>query len=208
MGNKNLKQKHITYVDTRSNPRLNKGRNQIARDILANNVEGNPSDEQITGALAIQQAHITGPLKKTDLITILIRLNPSKNNALISQYKVEDLTAAIRHELYVQPFMEDVKRSPPQATNGVSNAHIEEVLEQKSIGPRHVRKNTLYAQPFQPGVKPQLVTYTTEPQFKQVGFPIGPTAQKAKYYPEKGKLIKRSHMQSPLEGNLVPYSGT
>jgi hypothetical protein len=80
-----------------------KGTNKIARSILENNVKGIPTDEQITVALAMQQSQDVGPLKKTDLIAILIRLNPDKNNALLTQYKKEDLVKCIRNELYTKP---------------------------------------------------------------------------------------------------------
>jgi hypothetical protein len=100
MGNENSSQQQITYGKNG----IPKGTNQIARGILASNVQGIPTDEQIAGALAIQQSQDTGPLKKTDLIAILIRLNPDKNNALLSQYKIEDLLKCIRYEVYVKPF--------------------------------------------------------------------------------------------------------
>jgi hypothetical protein len=106
MGNENSSEQ-ITY-----NNNGIKGKNQIARGILENNVKGIPSNEQIAGAIAIQQYQDTGPLKKTDLIAILIRLNPDKNNALLSQYKIEDLLKSIRHEVYVKPFS-GVKQERP-----------------------------------------------------------------------------------------------
>jgi hypothetical protein len=85
---------------------------------LQNNVNGVPTDRQITTALALQQSQKTGPLVKLDLIAILIRLNPTRNNALLSQYKVQDLQDLIRHELYVVPLTESIEEN---------NVQIEEV---------------------------------------------------------------------------------
>lgn len=79
----------------------NKKRNSVARTILQN-IEGPPSDSDIITALALQQSIQTGPLKKLDYIAILIRLNPERNNALISQYNVQDIIDLIRYELYTK----------------------------------------------------------------------------------------------------------
>jgi hypothetical protein len=114
MGNKKSKVQAITDKNYKSK----KQKNNIAREILQNNVKGIPTDRQITAALALQQSQKTGPLVKLDLIAILIRLNPTRNNALLSQYKVQDLRDLIRHELYVVPLTESIEEN---------NVQIEEV---------------------------------------------------------------------------------
>ncbi len=96
--------------------------NEHARKLLKS-VNSIPSELEIKIALAIQQSKTKGPLKKTDLIAILIRLNPSRDNALISQFKVNDLISLIRYELYVHPF-ENLDNSPKSSDNGVK---IEEI---------------------------------------------------------------------------------
>jgi hypothetical protein len=129
MGNENASQKQITSGGKNEN--TIKGKNQIARGILANNVNGIPTNEQIAGALAIQQSQDIGPLKKTDLIAILIRLSPDKNNALLSQYKIEDLLKSIRYELYVRPFSgvktEQYKQQPVQNEQYFPNIQVGDV---------------------------------------------------------------------------------
>lgn len=95
------KQTHIRDDDKKPAARE---QNHIARSIIRENVSGRvPTDDEIKVSLALQQIQVEGPLKKPDLIAILIRLNPERDNALISQYKVQDLIDYIRHELYVVP---------------------------------------------------------------------------------------------------------
>jgi hypothetical protein len=128
MGNENSSQQQITYG---KNGNATKGKNQLARGILANNVNGIPTDQQIAGALAIQQSQDTGPLKKTDLIAILIRLNPDKNNALLSQYKIEDLLKSIRYEVYVKPFggvkQEQYKQRTAQSLQNIQVEDVDDI---------------------------------------------------------------------------------
>jgi len=115
MGNKSSRRrKAITYktarnVQTKVIPY--KEQNETARNILLENVEGIPNDDDIKVALALQQSKETGPLKKLDYISILIRLNPARDNALISQYKVKDLTDLIRYELYTNPLLTVVQQN-------------------------------------------------------------------------------------------------
>lgn len=78
---------------------------KIARTIIKSmtNSGHTVSDNDVTKALAFQQSQKVGALVKLDYIAILIRLNPSRNNALISQYKAQDLIDLIRFELYNKP---------------------------------------------------------------------------------------------------------
>ncbi len=110
MGNRKSKVQAITD----KNHKTKKQKNNIAREILQNNVNGVPTDRQITVALASQQSQKIGPLVKLDLIAILIRLNPDRNNALLSQYKVQDLQNLIRYELYTVPLTEQIKENTVQ----------------------------------------------------------------------------------------------
>ena len=104
MGNQNKRQKLITQTShnkVENNPEKRGEQNHVAREILNTYVKsGVPSEPEILTALAIQQSVQNGPLKKLDYIAILTRLNPNRNNALISQYKVQDLIDLIRYELY------------------------------------------------------------------------------------------------------------
>lgn len=104
MGNKiGKKRKAIEYkkeiIENKNTP---KEQNAVARNILENNVSGVPSDNEVKLALALQQSIKTGALTKLDYIAILVRLNPQRDNALISQYKNQDLISLIRYELYTK----------------------------------------------------------------------------------------------------------
>ena len=160
MGNENSSEQ-ITY----NNNGISKGKNQIARGILENNVKGIPSNEQIAGAIAIQQSQDTGPLKKTDLIAILIRLNPDKNNALLSQYKIEDLLKSIRHEVYVKPFSGVKQERPVKDFKDVKDVKVINKYNDKQL--QYNEPNIKQLQYYEPNIK-QLQYY--EPNIKQLEY--------------------------------------
>jgi|SRR3989337_4416212 len=126
MGNKNSK-KTITYkpnepIETVGVKQEFKGQNAVAREILQTHMQGSvPTDTEIQISLALQQSNQTGPLKKLDYITILTRLNPDRNNALISQYKVQDLIDLIRYELYTKPIQEVIQTQNNSSTVMITN---------------------------------------------------------------------------------------
>ncbi len=116
MGNKSGRRRKAISYPTTQTPTDNeiipyKEQNETARNILIENVQGIPDDDDIKVALAVQQSRETGPLKRLDYISILIRLNPARDNALISQYKMKDLTKLIRYELYTSPLTNVVQRN-------------------------------------------------------------------------------------------------
>ena len=95
---------HTTVEKTTTSQRSSNRQNHVARDILEQHVSDRaPTDDEMKVALAMQQTQVTGNLKKTDLIAILIRLNPKRDNALMTQFTVADLNDLIRHELYTVP---------------------------------------------------------------------------------------------------------
>ena len=100
--------------------------NHVARELLEEHVPDRiPTDDEMLLALAAQQSQVTGNLKKADLISILIRLNPTRNNALISQYTTDDLIVFIRHELYTVP----LQATQQTSTQSTPKLEIEEVTE-------------------------------------------------------------------------------
>lgn len=116
---------HTTVEKATSRKLLNR-QNHVACDILEQHVSDHtPTDDEMKIALAMQQTQVKGNLKKTDLIAILIRLNPERDNALMSQFTVEDLNGLIRHELYTVPLQTVASQ---QATSQPNNlAEIEDI---------------------------------------------------------------------------------
>lgn len=121
MGNKiGKRRKAIEYkpnviAETKAVSKLEsnkKEQNAVARNILQNHVADVPNDDEIKLALALQQSAKTGALTKLDYIAILVRLNPQRNNALMSQYKIKDLIALIRYELYTKHLPQKVEEIP------------------------------------------------------------------------------------------------
>lgn len=121
MGNKiGKRRKAIEYkpnviTETKAVSKLEskkKEQNAIARNILQDHVADVPNDDEIKLALALQQSAKTGALTKLDYIAILVRLNPQRNNALMSQYKIKDLIALIRYELYTKHLPQKVEEIP------------------------------------------------------------------------------------------------
>ena len=126
MGNKKSRLA-LEDAQPRPQPRAKHRRqNHVARDLLEEHISDRlPTDDEIRLALAAQQSQTTGKLKKADLIAILIRLNPARDNALISQFNVQDLADFIRHELYATPLQAFAQQQyPPTQT---AKLEIEEV---------------------------------------------------------------------------------
>lgn len=113
----------------RRNPPV-RGRNTVARTIINKYTTGVPKDDEIRLAIGIQQSQSTGALKKVDYIAILTRLNSERDNALISQYKVQDLIDLIRYELYTKHIESMTKVKTPVVAE--EKAKIE-VVDDKSL---------------------------------------------------------------------------
>jgi len=72
-----------------------------------------------------------------------------------------------------------IKRTSPIKNPWVSGTHIDQLPNMERVETKHRRTSAHYTQPF----------------------------QKGKYYPEQGKITRRSYMQSPLNKHHVPFSG-
>jgi len=96
-----------------------------------------------------------------------------------------------------------IKRSSPIKTSGISGTHIDQLPNTGEVEEKYKKAcQKTHSQSFNK-VEPMLVIYT-KPKWKKVEFITGPKAQKAKFHPEKGVIIRRSHMQSPLSGEKYP----
>ena len=123
MGNKTSRRARAIEGPQTTEKVKHRRQNHVARELLEEHVPDRiPTDDEMLLALAAQQSQVTGNLKKADLISILIRLNPTRNNALISQYTTDDLIVFIRHELYTVPLQ-------AQQTPTSTKLEIEDVTE-------------------------------------------------------------------------------